>query len=779
MGIALFASGLLSLAFLSPSVSAVDFTITTSANFDTGTKGGTVTDTDWDNIDAGELRMGTSAGGWERWKNEGQTSGVAIGDLSGTEYRRAIKLNHTGEFILYGFAVYIISITGSPNDIYVALLEPDGADGRPNGVSGVLVETSKVARGDITTGAYNYFNFTNPVVINQTAANWLALLTDGTNPTNGYYLIYDNTVDQGFRESLQSAMVGSTDGGASWGNPTYSSGIQTKVLTVNYTTSATWESDTIAIPSGSRLDSLDITFDSRFAQHEYRADNNASHYTNATWPTSVGPPNEGQSVHPDIVDIGSVWNNYRYWACSTPYPAGVDDDEWPEVVGSNDTLTFEFPSGSVVDPIWVSGETVDHAGDCEIIYDGTYLRAYWFYPNNTYNRAYILSKRSSDGINWVPSGNGLDNAIEVLNLTFDDGKSPSIVYDSPNYYLWYIESDSDGADANDTYIHYRTSTDGENFSADTNITSGFSVMTDTEFNIWHFDMEKVGDEYWGLFAMFHNHSTVGGTKSAFTELYFGWSTDRENWTVQAYYPIIHQGADTVWDEREIYRSTFLMIGDTMRIWYSAANDAGAWWISRTDATIQTRSITQVDFKADNSIVAYYLTDIETGTTLTIDDPETGNFDPITNCDLNLYLSFSSSGTATPIISSIEGTYESYTPSMGTQVGLGATFEVITIGDDTAEFKPEPIGRYGNTTLFYYWEFSDGSTSNEKTPTKTFNYPGITQEFSATLTICNEDHCTHPVERDFKLIRWWMIILILAAIITPVILGMWCVERKRR
>jgi hypothetical protein len=748
--------------------------MTSTADFDAGTKSGTVTDTNWDNIPTGELRMGTPASAWERWANNGQTSGVVLsGDSAAVEYRRAIKLNYTGEVVLYGIMVWVQNVLNAPQDLYVALLEPDGADCRPNGVSGVIAESPKVAYGDISVPEWVWFNFTNPVIINATSCVWAAFLTDGANPTGAYYLTYDNTPSATYREALQSAMSISNDGGSTWGTPTVSSGIQTRVLTVNYTTTATWESDTITIPSNKMLDSIDITSPTRFGSHEYRAPNNSTRYSNSTWPTSVGAPNEGQTTHPDIVDIGSVWNDHRYWACSTPLPAGASADEFPEIVASNNTTTFVMPTG-ISNPIWNTANANEYGADCDIVYDGTYLRAYWRYNNLTYNRAYVLSKRSSDGVNWIPAGNELANAIEVLNMTLYKGISPSVYYEDGTYHLWYVESDNEASDANDTYIHYRSSTDGENFTAETNITSGFSVMTDTEYNIWHMNIEKVGSEYYGLFAMYHNYSTGAAcpTKSACTELYFGWSSDRENWNIHDHYPIIHQGDDTDWDEREIYRSAFLMIGNTMRIFYSAANDAGAWWISRTDATIQTRSITQVDFRIDGSAVASYTTDIEEGTTATIDDAETGNFDSFINTDFTILLTFSSGGNATPMISAIEGDYADHTPSMGTQYGVGANFDYIVIDEDTVEFRPEAIGHFDDTNIYYYWEFSDDTTSNEKNPTKTFNYAGITADFSASLMVCNDDHCSHPVEKSVHLIRWWIIILIMVAIALPVTYLMW-------
>ena len=209
------------MAFLSPSVSAVDFTITTTADFDAGTKTGTATDTNIDNIDADELRINASATPWERWTNENSGSVVAIaGDISATEYRRAFRLNFTGEFVLYGIAAWIQGIVGSPQDIYVALLEPDGANCIPNGVSGIIIETDKVARGDITVLAYNYFNFTKPVVINATSCVWAAFLTDGNNPTGAYYSTHNSgTPSAGYKENLQSVHTVSNNGGSSWGTP--------------------------------------------------------------------------------------------------------------------------------------------------------------------------------------------------------------------------------------------------------------------------------------------------------------------------------------------------------------------------------------------------------------------------------------------------------------------------------------------------------------------------------------------------------------------------------
>lgn len=742
-------------------VSASDFTIDTTSDYDSGTMVDTATETNLFNIDGDELRINTTSDAWERWKNEGQVSGVVIGDLSGTEYRRAIKLNYTGEFILWGFAVYVISITGSPNDIYVALLEPDGANCRPNGVSGVITETPKVAYGDITTGAYNYFNFTNPVIINQTSCNWLALLTDGANPTNAYYLIYDNSADQGFRESLQSAMTTSNTGGSTWGTPTSSSGIKTKVLTVNYTTTGTWESDTIAMTSGYRLTNTTITLNSRNAQYEYRAPNNSSYYTNDTLPSWGVSPGAGQTVHPDIIDMGSVWNNHRYWLCHTPYPNGNDDDEFPQIVASNNTTTFVIPTG-LTNPIWTIDQGAidagENAGDCDFAYDGTYLRAYWVYKNLTYDRFYMLSKRSTDGINWVPSGNDLGNAIEILNITVFPGvESPEVLYEDGIFHLWHIGTDSAGANANDTYIYYRSSSDGENFTSATNITSGFPVMTDTEFNVWHLDIDKVGDEYWGLFPMVHNRTAHNGeTKSARAGLYWGWSSDRENWTIQDWYPIIHQGEHGDWDEREIYRSTFIMDGETMRIWYSGANDPGAWFVSYTEATIQDHRITQIDWLIDSTVIATYSTDIRIGENIDITTPDSGNFEDV-NADFTIKLTFSSSGNSSMIVDMLYGNYEESSDyheanNPITIYGIGADFSYLGYAN-VLTFKSRIQPQRDFTTTWYY---GDGTISNEDEE-HLYEDSLLPKRYEVRLQVCDGHSCVNETKM-ITVIGWSGILL---------------------
>lgn len=120
------------------------------------------------------------------------------------------------------------------------------------------------------------------------------------------------------------------------------------------------------------------------------------------------------------------------------------------------------------------------------------------------------------------------------------------------------------------------------------------------------------------------------------------------------------------------------------------------------------------------------------------------------------------------------------PGAGIMTGIGAVFDcIINHWKDTIECRAKILGNSEGRgmTITYYWLFSDNSTSNERYPTKSFEYGGITANTSATLIVCNGKVCSHPIQESVHLIRWWLIVLILATIITPVVIGTWQIDKR--
>lgn len=139
-----------------------------------------------------------------------------------------------------------------------------------------------------------------------------------------------------------------------------------------------------------------------------------------TRPTSDG---SGEMIHPSVVDMGeSGWQGYRFWSVDTPYPRNDVKLENPEILASNDGLTWEVPPG-VTNPIApFPGEGFN--SDPEMVWDAANKRmfAVWRWFGNSL--IYYQHATSTDGRTW-----SVDTTTPILTLTGNPWMSPTIALD--------------------------------------------------------------------------------------------------------------------------------------------------------------------------------------------------------------------------------------------------------------------------------------------------------------------------------------------------------------
>jgi len=260
----------------------------------------------------------------------------------------------------------------------------------------------------------------------------------------------------------------------------------------------------------------------------------------------------GQVVHPDIVYFSQGWRGHRYWMAMTPYPSDTDSYENPSILVSEDGLSWAAPDG-VTNPL-VARPGCDHNSDPDLVYNPTTDELLLYYTeqqraeycaDSNVNRVLLL--RSSDGVNWTKPEVVLewDLSTEPLYL------SPSVVLHGGTFEMWLASSDG---------VVRATSDDGVRWST--------AEKVNMEIVPWHLDVAWVELEaaYWALLV----ESPAAGSR-----LRLATSGDGKDWTVQPE-PVLSPGA--AWDAERIYRSTFVVDGDSLRVWYSARSNDYQWHV---------------------------------------------------------------------------------------------------------------------------------------------------------------------------------------------------------
>lgn len=157
--------------------------------------------------------------------------------------------------------------------------------------------------------------------------------------------------------------------------------------------------------------------------------------TQITIPTSVVDNNE--VIHPSVIDIGVVWNGYRYWQVNTPYPASNGAYEIPEIFASNDGVTWVVPAG-LTNPIFPY--TGAHLySDPDLYYEAGTLYLFYRTTDTPGSESMIKVIKSTDGITW-------NTGTPATVLDLDGGHyvlTPSIVKTGGIYYMYFIYSDVD------------------------------------------------------------------------------------------------------------------------------------------------------------------------------------------------------------------------------------------------------------------------------------------------------------------------------------------------
>jgi uncharacterized repeat protein (TIGR02543 family) len=300
-----------------------------------------------------------------------------------------------------------------------------------------------------------------------------------------------------------------------------------------------------------------------------------------------------QSLHPDVAYFPSGWNGYFYWMVMTPYPWLNSYYENPSILASNDGVSWIVPTG-LHNPIDSHGAS-DWFSDPSLLVLNNQLWCYYRSSDPpSGDRIYV--KTSSNGVTW-------SERTQVLTGSINSLQSPAVEKVGSTYYMWVVD-----ITPSPNKVVRRQSTDGLTWTNPIDITQIGSLPPGKE--PWHLSVKYVSSAsgYWMLLT-----DCDIGTNTVGAQMIFASSADGLSWVIKDGV-FLDAGASGSWDESQIYRSTFLVSGNTLRIWYSAHNVAEAYHIGYTTASIArayTLTVTTVGSGSVNlnSTGPYYYGDV--------------------------------------------------------------------------------------------------------------------------------------------------------------------------
>jgi hypothetical protein len=238
-------------------------------------------------------------------------------------------------------------------------------------------------------------------------------------------------------------------------------------------------------------------------------------------------------------------------AC-TPYPFGNDRLENPIVRVSNNGVDWCCFPGAPDPLVAEPDELAWHHADTDLIIYNDTLYVFYISTNRHTAETAFLMITTSDGLNWT-------SPVAIYRDTW--GVSPAVVVDSvQRWSLWYVWCDT-FSNQQVSVVYRRTGSDP--------LTLGDSqrcMLVVPNHVVWHLDVIQDGETYEALVTAFPR-----GTDPSRSRLFHALSSDGLTFVLSRKDPII-QPSWFGWDNRMIYRSTFIKIkNDHYRLWYTGAS----------------------------------------------------------------------------------------------------------------------------------------------------------------------------------------------------------------
>ena len=270
----------------------------------------------------------------------------------------------------------------------------------------------------------------------------------------------------------------------------------------------------------------------------------------------VTPYGDIEAYHPKVLYFNKEWNGYKYWMSYTPYPKGDDSKENPCIAVSNNLITWKSPTekNEPLDVPYQNIDMVTYNSDSHIVYnyDLDRIECYWRLVDDTKDQAILYRMYTKDGRNWSPK--------EISAISYEREKkldyvSPAIIYENHIYKMWYVNK-------NNT-VTYEESKDGLNWTNHTVVPIKYE---DSKQKTWHLDVIKTEKGYEMItvaFDKWDNHNNM--------DLYYTYSKNETKGWIPAKSILSPTKGTTYWDNRGIYRSSFIYIDGIYYVYYSGTS----------------------------------------------------------------------------------------------------------------------------------------------------------------------------------------------------------------
>lgn len=281
---------------------------------------------------------------------------------------------------------------------------------------------------------------------------------------------------------------------------------------------------------------------------------NAINYLNI--PTYEG---SNQAVHPKVLYFQNGWNGWKYWMVMTPYPNGVDSWENPSIVVSNTGTQWQVPRGLVNPLTPLPPDRTQHNSDPHLVFNQSTNELELWYRltlNNTEDRIYKIT--SLDGIHW-------STPEFIISFKNKECLSPAIIWEDNKYKMWYITEEYK--------CMYIESSDGG---------STWSSPVEVNFNLsdtyvpWHIDVVHTDLGYETVFAGAKKEEMNQNNRILF------WNVSKDGVNFGSSKVILKASSDSLaFDNKQIYRSTFVKVDGVYKLFYSAMDKNIKWHIGLT------------------------------------------------------------------------------------------------------------------------------------------------------------------------------------------------------
>ncbi len=280
----------------------------------------------------------------------------------------------------------------------------------------------------------------------------------------------------------------------------------------------------------------------------------------------------GQTVEPTVLFFPEAWRGHRYWMAVSPYPYSNAHYENPSILVSEDGLSWAVPDG-LKNPLVEPDQGA--LADATIVHDDASDELWVYYLEEVREAGVhwqLLRRMSSpDGVHWSPWTQLLDGHPYPL-------ESPTIVKKGHEFLLWTVDIAPEGCSATTSHVLERSSADGIHWTGPAE-----AGLTVPGYVVWHLNVTQIGSTGRLLAAV---TAFREGQSCHSPELFLAY-TEGDRW-VTVPQPLLSPSQAPAWDDRNIYRSSFVYDDELerLRVWYSAQNTAtNAWHVGYTEGKL--------------------------------------------------------------------------------------------------------------------------------------------------------------------------------------------------